>query len=112
MIHSKRPREVFGKKVYKRSDLIDPDLVDDMGRTNIKRMESGIAPIGPDGKSVNLHHMTQRNNSSIAEVTQIFHQEHSKIIHINPKTMPSGIDRAQFKSWKRYYWINRADDFK
>ena len=29
---------------------IDPSLVDDLGRTNLQRMESGLAPIGPDGR--------------------------------------------------------------
>jgi hypothetical protein len=74
-------------------------------------MQQGIAPIGPDGKSVNLHHMTQTNDSAIAEVTQSFHQQNTKIIHINPNTIPSGIDRGTFDVWKKNYWKNRANDF-
>ncbi|MEG0732837.1 MAG: HNH/ENDO VII family nuclease [Vagococcus sp.] len=104
--------EFDGVKVYQRNDAIDVNLIDDYGRTNLQRMEKGLAPIGPDGKSINLHHMTQRNESSIAEVTQSFHQENSKIIHINPNSMPSGIDRNKFTSWKRKYWIDRAEKLK
>ncbi|MCX7570533.1 HNH/ENDO VII family nuclease [Tumebacillus sp. DT12] len=95
-------------KVYQRNDIIDPNKTDAMGRTNIQRMQQGLAPIGPDGKSVNLHHMTQRNESSIAEVTQTFHQENTKVLHINPHTVPSGINRTEFNKWKSEYWKNRA----
>ena len=101
-----------GTKVYQRNDIIDPGRVDKMGRTNIERMEQGLAPLGPDGKSVNLHHMTQTNDSAIAEVTQRFHQQNKGIIHINPNTIPSGIDRNIFNSWRKSYWKNRVNDFK
>jgi len=101
-----------GTKVYQRNDIIDPGKVDKMGRTNIQRMEQGLAPLGSDGKSVNLHHMTQTNNSAIAEVTQTFHQQNKGVIHINSNTIPSGIDRNTFNSWRKSYWNNRANDFK
>ena len=101
-----------GVNVYQRNDLIDPNLIDDYGRTNLQRMEKGIAPIGSDGKSINLHHMLQTNDSAIAELTQSFHQVNTKTIHINPNTIPSGIDRAGFDVWKKSYWKGRAGDFK
>ncbi|APM39147.1 HNH/ENDO VII family nuclease [Clostridium kluyveri] len=101
-----------GTKVYQRNDIIDPNKIDKMGRTNIERMEQGLAPLGTDGKSINLHHMTQTNESAIAEVTRTFHQENKSIIHINPNTIPSGIDRNAFNSLRKSYWKNRANDFK
>src|SRR4051794_22137879 len=79
-----------GVKVYQRNDLINPNLVDSRGRTNLQRMEKGLAPIGSDGKSLELHHMLQRNDSPIAEVTNTFHKQNTRIIHINPNTIPSG----------------------
>jgi len=105
------PVEVEGVKVYQRDDLIDPSYVDKEGRTNLDRMKQGIAPIGPDGESIELHHMLQTNNSPIAEIAQTFHQQNKKIIHINPNTIPSGIDRKAFAAWKRKYWKIRAEDF-
>ncbi|MFS0811128.1 HNH/ENDO VII family nuclease [Peribacillus phoenicis] len=99
-------------KVYQRDDIIDPNMKDARGRTNLERMKKGLAPLGPDGKSINLHHTTQRNESSIAEVTQTFHKENSSIIHINPNTIPSGINRAEFNKWRSEYWKNRTKDFK
>ena len=104
--------EYNGTIVYQRNDIIDPNKVDKMGGTNVERMEQGLAPLGPDGKSINLHHMTQTNESAIVEITQTFHQENKSIIHINPNTIPSGIDRNTFNSWRKSYWKNRANDFK
>ncbi|EOJ5594292.1 HNH/ENDO VII family nuclease [Escherichia coli] len=82
-----------------------------MTGTNIERMASGRAPIGVDGKSVNLHHMTQNQSGPIAEVTQSFHQENSAVIHINPNTIPSGINRPVFDKWKEQYWRQRAASY-
>ncbi|HLL30836.1 MAG TPA: HNH/ENDO VII family nuclease, partial [Allosphingosinicella sp.] len=64
-----RRTEFNGVRVYQRNDLIDPGIVDSRGRSNLQRMGRGLAPLGPDGKPVNLHHMTQRADSPIAEVT-------------------------------------------
>jgi filamentous hemagglutinin len=75
-------------------------------------MAAGRAPIGVDGNPVNLHHMLQSNNSAIAEVTQTFHQQNSSVIHINPSSMPSGIDRPVFNAWKERYWMDRAANYR
>lgn len=101
-----------GTRVYQRTDLIDPTRVDSRGRTNLQRMERGLAPLGPDGKSMNLHHMTQRADGPIAELTATFHQQNSRVIHINPNTTPSGINRTEFNRWRRSYWQTRANDFR
>lgn len=103
--------EFNGTKVYQRDDLIDPNLTDNLGRTNLERMKQGLAPIGPDGKSINLHHTIQTNDSPVAEVIQTFHKDSHSIIHINPNTIPSGINRAEFDKWRKAYWKNRANDF-
>ena len=105
------PVECNGTKVYKRTDLIDPNLVDKQGMTNLQRMQLGKAPKGPDGKSMELHHMIQSDNSAIAEVTRTFHQRNKRVIHINPSTTPSGINRAEFNKWRTAYWKLRAKDF-
>jgi len=100
-----------GNKVYQRNDLINPSLVDSRGRSNLERMRKGLAPIGPDGMSMNLHHMTQRQQGAIAEMSQSFHINNRGTIHINPNSTPSGINRAQFNKWRSNYWKNRANDF-
>lgn len=97
-------------KVYQRDDLIDPNLVDDAGRTNKQRMKQSTAPIGPDGNSIELHHMTQDANGSIAEVTYSMHNNHRQALHIDLNN-PSGINRQQFRAWSKAYWRKRAKDF-
>ena len=103
--------EFNGTRVYQRNDLIDTALVDARGRSNLERMQQGLAPIGPDGQSINLHHTIQSADSPLAEMTATFHQENSAVIHINPNTTPSGIDRGAFDAFRRDYWINRAKGF-
>ncbi len=116
---SKDPIQFSGNKVYQRNDLFDPNLQTSWREggkvitgSNAERMASGRAPIGVDGKSVNLHHMTQTQLGPIAEMTQSFHQTNSATIHINPNTIPSGIDRAAFDKWKVQYWQQRSADFR
>ncbi|HEL6826649.1 TPA: hypothetical protein U0C37_002974 [Listeria monocytogenes] len=101
-----------GTKVYQKDNIIDINKVDVKGRTNLQRMEKGLAPLGLDGNPINLHHMTQREISSIAEVEQSFHQINSKTIHINPNSIPTGIDRKAFNKWRSDYWKERAKEFK
>ncbi|EAE7705657.1 hypothetical protein QPJ54_002960 [Listeria monocytogenes] len=101
-----------GTKVYQKDNIIDINKVDVKGRTNLQRMEKGLAPLGADGNPINLHHMTQREISSIAEVEQSFHQINSKTIHINPNSIPTGIDRKAFNKWRSDYWKERAKEFK
>ncbi|WP_392551414.1 hemagglutinin repeat-containing protein [Orbus wheelerorum] len=109
---SNDPVQFKGNKVYQRNDLFDINFVDAKGRTNLERMQKGLAPIGKDGQSVNLHHMTQKQDGPIAEVTQNFHKDNHSVIHVNDNSIPSGIDRNQFNKWRSEYWKNRADEFK
>jgi hypothetical protein len=98
-------------KVYKRDDLIDLKLVDPKkGRTNLQLMQEGKAPLGPDGNPINLHHSLQTMDSPLVEITQNMHQQYGKIIHINPSSIPSAIDRVAFKKWKSDYWVQRAKE--
>ena len=115
----KTSKEINGNKVYQRDDLIDPGKVStwkENGKevigTNIERMESGRAPIGSDGKTINLHHLTQKRDGAIAEVTQTFHQKNYSTIHMNTGELPSAINRSDFASWRKEYWKARAADFK
>ncbi|EJF78961.1 hypothetical protein MCQ_01002, partial [Candidatus Bartonella washoeensis Sb944nv] len=102
-------------KVYQRDDLFDPNQIvtwtvngKEVKGTNIERMKAGRAPIGFDNEPVELHHMLQTHNGPLAEVTNEFHNEHHSVIHINPNTMGSGIDRDIFDRWRPKYWKERA----
>ena len=102
-----------GQTVHTRDDLMNPDYVspaDKYGRTNLKRMQQGLAPMGPDDLPVNLHHMLQTQDGPIAEITQSLHlgQGSYGVLHINGNDVPSGIDRDAFAAWKTGYWKSRA----
>lgn len=103
-----------GTKVYQHRSIIDPDQVHEIKqKTNLELMKSGKAPLGPDGNPINLHHLLQTHDGPVAEVTQTFHQQYYKALHINVGSKyPSGIDQNEFKKWKRKYWKNRAKDFE
>ena len=110
---SASPIEFQGNRVYQRNDLIDITKIDAIsGLTNLELMRLGRAPIGSDGKAVNLHHMLQSQDGPIAEVTQTFHQQNFSTIHINAGSdIPSGINRSEFARWRAQYWMNRALSF-
>lgn len=93
--------------------MVDPSRVDSQtGLTNLDLMKNGLAPYGPDGKKVNLHHMLQTQDGPIAEVTQSFHQQNSGAIHMDSGSdIPFGINRSQFERWKKDYWRSRANNF-
>ncbi len=129
----KKPKEIGGRKVYQRDDLFDPNHVDGMGRTNIERMQEGLAPIGFDGEKINMHHLIQQEPGPMAEVSGSFHQEHTKILHMNEKNKsfrtPDGrkstwektksgknykkteSDKA-YEKWRSDYWKQRSKDFE
>jgi len=102
---------VNGVRVIQDDTLINPKLVDDLGRTNAQRMENGLAPIGADGKTINLHHVDQTMTGSVQEMTQTFHQQNYVELHPNTGQSASQIDRSAFGAWRAGYWTTRACDF-
>jgi len=90
------------------NSIFDPYFVDKQGRTNIQRMKQGLAPIGTDGKSVNLHHIDQTNNGPVMEITATEHQQNYSKLHTNVGKSPFQINRSEFNSWRRGYWKWRS----
>ncbi|WP_273760988.1 DUF637 domain-containing protein, partial [Bartonella sp. AU16XJBT] len=111
----------FGQtnKVYQRDDLFDPNKMvkwrenkKDVWGTNVERMEAGKAPIGHDGWPVELHHLSQTPEDAIAETSKEFHQKYTSVIHNNPKTHQSLIERKKFDKWREEYWKERAKGYR
>lgn len=74
-------------------------------------MKKGLAPIGPDGKSINLHHVDQTSEGPVQEMTALYHQQNYSSLHFNTGESQSQIDRDVFDVWRRNYWKQRATDF-
>jgi len=107
---SSKIETVEGKIVAKRDIVFKPCAKDGVNRSNIDRMKEGLAPIGTDGKSIELHHLKQKENGIIVEVTNDEHNKYSKTLHRYRDE--SEIDRKEFEKWKRKYWKQRAKDFE
>lgn len=109
---AKKMVEINGKKVIIDNDTFDPGLVDRQGRTNLQRMEQGLAPIGTDGKSVNIHHIDQTDTGPVIEITATNHQQNYAELHINTGQSASQIDRDAFNKWRREYWKWRRNNLE
>ncbi len=99
--------EINGKKCLIRDD-IDLDQEDEDGITNRERMERGRPPITKDGEEVELHHIGQKQNSPLAELTIEQHRGvgNDRILH--NKTKETEIDRNEFGKERRDHWKNRV----
>ena len=69
--------------VNNKSALIKTDIdltrVDSKGRTNLKRMQQGLAPLDSDGVSYELHHIGQKKDGTLAMLTQKIHD--NSVLH-------------------------------
>jgi hypothetical protein len=92
---------------------IDMNQLDEKGRTNFERMEQGLAPLGKDGMSMQLHHIGQHKDSPLAQLSDTEHKQNYKILH--PSTLPTEVhgkdnkwntERAQH--WKNFVSQSRG----
>lgn len=76
------PQMVNGNTALIRN--IDLNFVDDMGRTNLQRMQQGLAALDPTGVPYELHHIGQHTDSTLAILTKAEHMQggNNKIWHI------------------------------
>lgn len=100
--------EINGKKCLIRED-IDLDQEDDDGITNREKMERGRPPITKDGEEVELHHIGQKQDSPLAELTMEQHRGVGNDTILHDKTKETEIDRNEFGKERREHWKNRVD---
>ncbi len=102
--------EIGGKPCLERND-IDGGQKDAMGRTNKERMALGLAPVTPDGKTVELHHIGQKADSPLAELTMEQHRGKGNDTILHDKKIESAIDRIAFNAEKAEHWKRRAEAY-
>lgn len=75
------PQFVNGKTSLVRN--IDLNYTDDMGRTNLERMRLGLAALDDNGTAYELHHIGQKQDSTLAILTKSEHMKggNNKIWH-------------------------------
>ncbi len=114
-------KEVGGRTVYQRHDIFEPtklsswqDPVSKQWKrgTNVERMGDGLAPIGRDGKSVNLHHVLQAEPGPLAEVPSLLHKDlPHKLRGPGESFRNDPVLKRQFEDFRSEYWKQRSKDF-
>lgn len=95
-----------GVNFYCNDDELNLDGADS---DNLERMCRGGAPIGIDGRPVNLHHMQQSESlGGVMELSEAKHTKNHAVLHWNSHDIPSGINRAAFENLKKSFWKRRA----
>ncbi len=101
-----KPKLINGKTALIRN--IDGNFTDERGRTNLERMRDGLAALDPDGIQYELHHLNQKNNSTLAILTKSEHIQggNNKIWHLINDA--SEINRSEFNSIRIKFWKSFA----
>lgn len=102
-----REEIINGKPCLVRSD-INWDQKDVMGRTNKERAEQGLPPLDKNGKAIELHHIGQKNDSPLAELTQEEHRGKGNDVILHQKNKESEIDRGAFARERSEHWTARV----
>lgn len=100
--------EIDGRPCLIRED-IPMDQKDEFGRTNRQRMENGNAPLTASGETVELHHIGQRQDSPLAELTTQEHRGKGNDAVMHDKNVQSEIDRSAFATERKHHWESRAE---
>lgn len=94
-------------------DDIDLEQVDEnTSQTNQERMENGKPPLDKNGNPIELHHVGQKADSPLAELTKDEHRGKGNDGVLHDKTQDSEIDRKEFEKEKAEHWKARAAEIK
>lgn len=102
---------------YYNLDSLVFSLQDSLGRTNIQRLKDGLNPVGGDGYSMEIHHLTMFDDSLLVLLSRTLHEgvslksaagDDEATFHLQPsyygRTTKSDINRAHFaKITKKIY---------
>lgn len=100
------------RRVYQRNDIDFEYVNPKTGISNLDRMREGKAPIGNDGKPVQLHHVLQKESGPMVEIRETTHEEYNRTLHglgVSGASFrrDSVLDR-QYANFRRQYWKWRA----
>ena len=102
------PDMINGKTALIRD--IDLDFVADKanGKTNLQLMQGGNAPYDPAGNTFELHHIGQKNDSTLAILTQEEHRLGGNHSIWHDLIKESEIDRNAFNKIRADFWKDYA----
>lgn len=97
------PHIVDGKMALIRD--IDLDFTDEFGRTNLQRMQDGLAALDPStGQAYQLHHIGQEMDSTLAILSEAEHMQGGNNLIWHEVTEASRIDRGAFRFQREAFW--------
>lgn len=100
---------INGKLALVRKDIDLYNIVDEMGRNNLARMQNGLSPIGIDNTGnvfkYELHHIGQESDATLAILTT---NEHDNPVLHGFKDV-SEIDRKSFDVVRKHFWKTMAE---
>ncbi len=100
---------INGKLALVRKDIDLYNIVDEMGRNNLARMQEGLSPIGIDDAGnvfkYELHHIGQESDATLAILTT---NEHDIPVLHGFKDV-SEIDRKSFDVVRKHFWKTMAE---
>lgn len=105
------PKEVNERDALVKND-IDLTKEDDFGRTNLERMKQGLAPLDKDGNPIELHHVGQKMDSPLAELTRDEHRGKGNDTILHNKQKESEINREDFAKERAEHWKARAEQLE
>lgn len=98
---------VSGKAALVRD--IDLDFTDELGRTNLQRMQKGLAALDPaTGQPFQLHHIGQEQTSTLAILTEAEHMQGGNNLIWHELGSGSKINRAVFDKQRAKFWMDMA----
>ena len=104
------------RRVYQRQDIDFNYRDPKSGKTNLEYMREGRAPIGNDGKPIQLHHVVQKEVGPIVEIRAKTHRTYSRQLHrlIEPGSSfrRNDILRVQYNKFREAYWKWRAEEYE
>lgn len=102
------PHMVNGKMSLVRS--IDLNFTDEMGRTNLQRMQQGLAALDPStSNAYELHHIGQKMDSTLAILSKAEHMQNGNNLIWHEFGSESVINRAVFEKQRIAYWQSIAE---
>ena len=78
-------------------------------------MRAGQAPIGNDGRPIQLHHVIQKEPGTLVEIREVTHQEYMHTLHglgihgVSFRNNPELL--SQYNNFRRSYWRWRTKKY-
>lgn len=91
---------------------IDLNKTDIWGDSNLERMKDGRAPLDSQDKPIELHHIGQKPDSPLAELTGVEHRSNGNDNILHNKLKESEINRTDFCKERMEHWKARAQQIE